>query len=152
MKKRILTLVVCLSLMMLTGCTETQKTLKCSRTMNQNGASFDLQYEVTYTGRYVDEVKSTEKITSDNQELLETYRTTVEEQYAPYKDVEHYDFNVSVDGDVLTSTTNIDYTQIDTSKMIEIDSANGQLIQDGKVKLDTVKSLYKQMGITCDKE
>lgn len=110
----------------------------------------DLQYEVLYTGKYVDVVKSTEKVTSDNKKVLETYRTKVEEQYKPYKDIEHYNYNVSIDGNVLTSTTNIDYTKIDTAKMIEVDSANGALIKDGKVKLDDVKSLYSQMGITCE--
>lgn len=150
MKKVMVGIIACLSLMLLTGCGATQKTMKCSRTMNQSGASMDLQYEVLYTGEYVDVVKSTEKVTSDNQELLETYRATVEAQYEPYKNIEHYDYNVSIDGNVLTSKTNIDYTKIDTSKMIEVDSANGTLIQDGKVKLDTVRSLYKQMGITCE--
>lgn len=149
MKKIIV--VVCLAALLVTGCGKEQKSMKCSRTMNQNGATLDLQYEVLYTGDFVDVVKSTEKVTSDNKELLETYKETVEEQYKTYKDVEHYDYNVNIDGNVLTSTTNIDYTKIDTGKMIEIDSANSQLIKDGKVKLDTVKSLYQQMGITCEK-
>lgn len=150
MKKVMVGIIACLSLMLLTGCGETQKTMKCSRTLNQSGISMDLQYEVLYTGDYVDVVKSTEKVTSDNKEVLETYRTTVEKQYEPYKDIEHYNYNVSIEGNVLTSTTNIDYTKIDTSKMIEVDSANGTLIKDGKVKLDTVKQLYSQMGITCE--
>lgn len=150
MKKVMVGIIACLSLMLLTGCGAEQKTMKCSRTLNQSGISMDLQYEVLYTGDYVDVVKSTEKVTSDNKEVLETYRTTVEKQYEPYKDIEHYNYNVSIEGNVLTSTTNIDYTKIDTSKMIEVDSANGTLIKDGKVKLDTVKQLYNQMGITCE--
>lgn len=150
MKKIMMVVVTCVSLLFVTGCGGTQKTMKCTRTLNQNGAAFDLQYEVTYTGSYVDVVKSTETITSDNEELLETYQDTVEKQYEPYKDIEHYDYNVSIDGNVLTSTTNIDYTKIDTTKMIEVDSANGQIIKDGKVKLDTIKSLYSQLGITCE--
>ena len=150
MKKVMVGIIACLSLMLLTGCGAEQKTMKCSRTLNQSGVAMDLQYEVLYTGDYVDVVKSTEKVTSDSKEVLETYRTTVEKQYEPYKDIEHYDYNVSIEGNVLTSTTNIDYTKIDTSKMIEVDSANGTLIKDGKVKLDTVKQLYNQMGITCE--
>lgn len=150
MKKIIMVVVACVALLLVTGCGSTQKTMKCTRTLNQNGAAFDLQYEVTYTGSNVDVVKSTETITSDDAELLETYQTTVEKQYEPYKDIEHYDYSISIDGNVLTSTTNIDYTKIDTSKMIEVDSANAQIIKDGKVKLDTIKSLYSQLGITCE--
>ncbi len=150
MKKVLIGIVACMSIMLLTGCGAEQKTMKCSRTLNQNGAAFDLQYEVLYTGENVDVVKSTEKITSDNEQFLETYRKTVETQYEPYKDIEHYDYNVSIDGNVLTSTANIDYSKVDTSKIIEVDSANETLIQDGKVKLDSIKKLYNQMGITCE--
>lgn len=151
MKKIIVALVVCFTVLLSVGCGAEQKTMKCSRTMNQNDASLDLQYEVLYTGENVDIVKSTEKITSENKELLETYKETVEEQYKPYKDIEHYNYSVSIDGNVLTSTTNIDYNKINTAKMIEVDSANSQLIKDGKVKLETIEALYKQMGITCEK-
>lgn len=150
MKKIMVAVIACLTLLLVTGCGSEQKTMKCSRSLNQSGAAFDLQYEVVYTGNYVDIVKSTETVTSDDTELLETYRSSVEELYAPYKDIEHYTYNVSVDGNVLTSKTEINYKEIDTSKMIEVDSANAQLIKDGKVKLDTVKSLYEQMRITCE--
>lgn len=150
MRKIILGVAMCLCLLLLTGCGTEQKMMKCSRNLNQNGAVVDLQYEVLYTGKDVDVIKSTEKITSDNQELLETYQKMVEEQFAPYKEIEHYESNVSINDSVLTSMTTIDYGKIDTSKMIEVDSANGQLIKDGKVKLDTLKSLYRQMGITCE--
>lgn len=150
MKKVIVGVITCLSLMLLTGCGAEQKTMKCSRTLNQSGASFDLQYEVLYTGDTVNTVKSTEKVTSDSKEVLETYRAAVEKQYEPYKDIEHYDYNVSIDGNVLTSTANIDYSKVDTDKIIDVDSANKSLIQDGKVKLDSIKQLYSQMGITCE--
>ena len=65
MKKVMMGIVACLSLMLLTGCGNEQKTMNCSRTMNQSGASIDLKYEVLYTGAYVDVVKSKEKITSE---------------------------------------------------------------------------------------
>ena len=35
--------------------------------------------------------------------------------------------------------------------MLEIDSANGQLIKDGKIKIDDLKSAYESAGITCEK-
>ncbi len=150
MKKVMVAVVACLSLILITGCGEKQKTMNCSRTLNQTGVSMDLKYEVLYTGDYVDVIKSTEKVTSDNKDVLETYRKTVEAQYEPYKDIEHYEYNVTVDGNVLTSTANIDYSKIDTNKMLEVDSANGTLIQDGKIKLETIKKYYNQLGMTCE--
>ena len=35
--------------------------------------------------------------------------------------------------------------------MIEIDSSNGQLIKDGKINIDDLKSAYSAAGITCEK-
>lgn len=142
-----------LALLFATGC-GSEKTMTCTRTMNQNGLQADLRYEVDYKGDTVIKVKSTEKMTiegDDAADTLDTYKTTVENTYAPYKDVEHYNYNVTVDGNTLTSTVEIDYSKIDTNKMIEIDSANSQLIKDGKIKIDDLKSAYESAGITCEK-
>lgn len=109
----------------------------------------DLTYKVTYKGDYVQLVETEEKVIAENKTYLDTYKTTVENLYAPYKDVEHYEYNVSVDGDTLTSKTKINYEKIDTKKLIDIDSANGSLIKDGKIKLTDIKSVYEGMGASC---
>ena len=69
--------------------------------------------------------------------------------YSPYKNVEHYDYDVQISGDTLTSKTRIDYSQIDTNQMLEIDSANEALIHDGKVKINDIKLMYESLGATC---
>jgi len=139
-------------LLLTVGCGNETKTMSCTRTLNQNGMNADLRYEVDYKKDTVTKVKSTEKITIDgDSESLETYKSTVEATYAPYKDVEHYNYNVEVQDNTLTSTVEIDYENIDTDKMLEIDSANGQLIKDGKINLDDLKSAYEAAGITCEK-
>lgn len=148
--KKIIAL-ICFSLLLVTGCGSETKTMTCTRTLNQNGMSADLKYEVEYAKDVVKKVKSTEKITSETTELLETYKTSIEATYSPYKDVEHYNYNVTIDGNTLTSSTEIDYEKIDTDKMIEIDSANGQLIKDGKISLEDLTSAYEALGATCEK-
>ena len=40
--------------------------------------------------------------------------------------------------------------QIDTDKLIEIDSANSTLIKDGKIKIEDMQSLYESVGTTCE--
>lgn len=143
--------IACLSVLLLTGCgAGTEKTMTCKRTLNQNGMKFDLQYTVTYKGSTVSHVKSVEKIESDTEDL-EAYKTAVEQTYAPYNDIEHYDTEVKIEGNVLTSTANIDYSKIDANKMIEVDSANKQLFKDGKVNIDDMKSIYEAAGATCEK-
>jgi len=127
------------------------KVLRCTKTGEvTTGVEADLTYEVTYTGSYVDKVHTVEKLTSDNEQYLNQYKTLVEEGYKNYKDLKYYDYNVEVKDGVLTSTVDIDYSKIDTDKMIEIDSDNAALIKNGKIKIEDMKTLYQQVGATCE--
>lgn len=129
---------------------ETTKVLRCTKTGEvTTGVEADLTYEVTYTGSYVDEVHTVEKLTTDNEQYLEQYKTLVEAGYSPYKYVKYYDYDVQVKDGVLTSTVDINYAKIDTDKMIEIDSNNSLLIKNGKVKLSDIQDMYEQLGAVC---
>ncbi len=152
MKKLKLLLVVLLALVV-TGCgnSDAEKTMTCTRTLNQDNLKMDLKYTVVYQGNYVKQVTSVETITTDDEEVLNTYKTSVEKVYAPYQDLEYYDTNVSVEGNTMTSTVNINYEKLDVDKLIEIDSANGQLFSDGKITISTMENLYNQVGATCTK-
>lgn len=146
-----LSLLFIMVLVLATGCGQKQKTMTCTRKGTiTTGTTFDYNYKVTYTGKYVDELNIIETVKSDSSEYLETLKETVEAIYEPYDGIKYHTWDVSVKGDTLTSHRNIDYSKIDTDKLIEIDSANAQLIKDGKVSIDTVKSLYEsQLGLTC---
>lgn len=151
MKKKGLLLVGLAVVLLSTGCgKEETKTMTCTRTGTiTEGVNIDLNYKVTYTGKYVDLVETEEKLTSEDQDYLKTYKETVEKMYAPYKDVEHYDADITLEKGVLSSKTKIDYSKIDTNKMIEIDSANGALIKDGKIAVEDLKATYESLGTTC---
>ena len=123
--------------------------MTCSRSMNQNDMRTNLNYKVFYKNNYVTRVKSEESIETSSTSTLNTYKEQIEKIYSPYKDIKFYQYNVTINGNKLVSTVDINYAQIDTKKLIEIDSANSQLINDGKVKLSSVKSLYEQLGATC---
>lgn len=148
MKKGIL--LVILGLFMLTGCGSV-KTMECTRTIEQNNIAMDLRYEIEYKNSYAQRVKSTEKVTTDSKDILDSYKKSIENMYAPYKDIEHYDYNVSIEGNTLTSTADINYAEIDVDKFTKIDSANSQLFENGKVKLDTLIATYEALGATCKK-
>lgn len=136
----------------LTGCGSNKlKTMSCSKVQSYSDVSFDLSYNIDYKGKYVVNVSSTEKIISDDIEYLEEYRGQIEKIYSPYSDLDYYDYSVSIDGNTLTSESNIDYSRVDTNRMILIDDANSQFIQDGKVLVDTIKSYYEDLGISCNK-
>ena len=144
MKKRIILVCLLVVTLGLTGCgTDEVKELNCSRTATiAEGVDVDFSYKVTYKGDYVELVETEEKVISDDTDVLETYKTSIESIYSPYKDVEHYEYNVDISGNTLTSTTKIDYSKIDTDQLIEIDSANGTLIKDGKINIEDIRSAY----------
>mgnify|MGYP002085116373 CR=1 FL=1 len=142
--------VLVLSILVLTGCGKDKKeVMTCTRTLNQNNVEMGFTYKINYTGDYVNTIETTEEVKSENAEYLNTLKTAVENTYAPYKNVEHYNYNVKIDGNKLVSTTKIDYDKIDTKKLIELDSANGKLIKDGKVKMNDLKQVYESLGATC---
>ncbi len=153
MKKRYLLLVVIIPIIFLvTGCTSLkniEKSMTCSRSMNQNDMRTNLNYKVFYKNNYVTRVKSEESIETSSTSTLNTYKEQIEKIYSPYKDIKFYQYNVTINGNKLVSTVDINYEKIDTKKLIEIDSANSQLIKNGKVKLSDVRSLYEQLGATC---
>lgn len=153
MKKLKLLLVVLLGLIV-TGCTqvEEEKTMTCTRTINQQNMQMDLKYTIIYQGNYVKKVNSVEKITTEDINTLKNYKISVEQLYAPYAELEHYETEVTIDGTTLTSTANINYEKIDVDKLIEIDSANSQLFDNGKIKVETMEELYSQVGATCAKQ
>lgn len=152
MKKKIKYLAVFIvSVIFLTGCGNNGvQTMTCTRTMNQNGIKTGLKYTVIYQGDYVTRVKSVETIETDSSEVLDAYQEQIESIYSPYKGIDYYEYGVSIDGDKLTSTVDINYEKIDTDKLLEIDSANGQLIKDGKIKLSDIKSVYEAIGAVCE--
>lgn len=140
-------------LILITGCGKSNgvKTMSCTRTMDQNGIKTSLIYTVTYSNDIVKKVKSEESVETDSSDILSTYKEQIESLYSPYKDVKYYTYNVSIEGNKLISSVDIDYEKIDTDKLLEIDSSNGQLIKDGKIKIDDIKSVYETIGATCKK-
>ena len=48
-------------------------------------------------------------------------------------------------------SSQVTYLILDTDKLIEIDSSMKQLIKDGKISVETIESLYNQLGVTCEK-
>lgn len=152
MKKAILSCLVVGSLLLTTGCGK-EKVMVCKRDAEiEEGVNLSLNYKVTYKGDDVELIESTEKVTSDDKDYLEDYKDRVEKIYSPYKDVKYYDYEVTIDGDVLTSSTKIDYSKIDTEELIKIDSANKEAFKDGKLKLASIKATYKSIGASCEDE
>ena len=152
MKKVILGSVLVMLLVVTTGCgnTEKQKSMSCSRTGTiASGTTFEYNYKVDYTGKYVDVINIEEKLVSDNSEYLETVKESVEEMYSKFDGIKYHGYDVEVTNSELISHRYIDYKHIDTDKMLEVDSAFAAIIKDGKVAVSDVKAVYEQLGLTC---
>ena len=102
---------------------------KCTRTGTVTNGSTEMNYEVYYKGEYVVLLHSTEKIISDSRSFLYTY----EEAYKNiFKEI------------------TINYEKIDMGKLLDIEGEEDNVIENGKVKLDTWLSFAKKYGVTCE--
>ena len=149
--KKIQIILVLIIALFATGCAKEseEKAMTCTRTVKKEDVKMDFQYNVVYQQDYVKKVESIEKVTTDNLETLNNYKTTVEQVYAPYKDIEYYETEVTISDNTLTSIASIDYENIDIDELIKIDSAYEQLFTNGKISIDTIENLYNQIGVSC---
>ncbi len=115
-----------------------------------NGSIIDATYKVTSKDDVVLLVESTEKITSDDSSYLSAVQLQTQTLYSRFDNLDHYDYDVSVNGNTLISSTKIDYEHMDIDKFLEVNPDGASLFTDGKIKLATVKSMYVLMGATCN--
>lgn len=134
----------------ITGCTSTSsKTMTCTNTINQNNVKVESTYVVTYKKEDVTYLESTEKISTSDSSVLDTYEKTIDNIYQPYKNIEHYNYNITKENNTLISKVNADYENIDIDKLIEIDSSIKSLMKNNKINVKKMKSAYEQLGATC---
>lgn len=159
MKKKLLILGI-IALVLITGCgqgskdiTVKEEKMVCTRTANMNNLEMDFNYEVYYEGNNVNKVQTTEKITSEDTSVLEQSKQQIENLYSNFDNIENYNYNVVIEGNTLTSTTDINYEKIDIDELLEIDSSISQLLNDdNKIDLEKITQVYEQTGATCEKE
>ncbi len=147
-RKKII-LLICL--LFTAGCESksSSKTLTCtSHATVAEGVDVEVKYQVKYHDLYVSEVQTEEKIKA-SQEYLEAYQKSMQESYDPYQKLSYYDYDSKIKNGTLISTIKINYEKIDVDKLIEIDSSNADLFQDGKVYLKTIRDIYEGLGATC---
>ncbi len=152
MKKNILIFgSLSIALLLLTGCgkSEPVKTMVCDSKATQGDVKLDLHYVVTYSGDYVKTLKTTNVLTSDKKSIVEGYKESVENLYAKYKNIDHYNVDIKMEDKTLTSVIEIDYEHVDTKKLLELSSDADQLIKNGKVNIADLRQIYEDSGATC---
>lgn len=158
MKKSFLILTLIVTTFFLTACgTEDKKEEKSESKEMVCTLSADVDantsMESTYKVKYIDDkvlnVNTIEKITSSNKQVLETYKTTVDSMYSPYKDIKGYNYETKIEGNAFISTVNADYERIDLDEFIEINEGAKLLVRDGHVSFELIKTTYEAMNATC---
>lgn len=141
-------------IIILCGCENTSnyEMITCTKSVTtSNNENADLKYEIYYEGDYVKKTISTEVVTSDNNDVLKEYKSSYEKAFEPYKDIKYYDNDVTIKRNTVTSKTIIDYTRVNTKKIVDIEGENGNIFTtDGKLKLKTLLDTYKKYGSNCD--
>ena len=116
------------------------------------GITLRSTYTAQYKNNIVTELETVEQVIAEDEDNLETYKDRIDELYNGYQGLDHYENKTTIEDNTLTSTTTIDYSKVDTDKLIEIDSGNAKLIKDGKVNIDDLQDMYRQNGCNCKKE
>ncbi len=166
MNKTKLFIVLGLSILLLTGCTEKTEsgtkvdsdsdmtnnngTLVCTRTANgMNNSTVELNYEVSYKAGYITILHSNEKLVSDDKATLDTYEEAYKKIFDVYKDLDHYTNNIIRKDDYVESDTIIDYSKIDMEKLKILENTDDSVIKDGKVALSDWLKFAEKFGTKC---
>lgn len=129
---------------------DNQKKVTCyQRGITENGVAVSYTYKITSEDDIVKLVQSEEKITSMDKTLLEDYKEKVERLYSEYSDIEHYHYNVQINGTVLLSTVKIDYSKINVEEMAKINPSISIYMSEGNLKLEDLISIYESSGNVC---
>lgn len=163
MKKIGISILLVFTIILISGCgketiedkmkkEDNEKILKCTRNVtSQENMTTSFSYKIYYDGDYVTKTVAIEKVTSDDKEVLKTYKEAYEKVFSTYKNIEYYDNEVKQKGNTVSSTTVVNYQKVDVNKIIEIEGKEDNIFEeDLKVKKDTLVSFYKKYGITCN--
>ncbi len=123
---------------------------KCSREATVTNGSSSMNYELYYKGEYIVVLHSVEKIISDDSNVLDTYEEAYNNIFKYYEGLKYYDNKIIRDENSVTSDTTINYEKIDIGKLLDIEGEEDNVIEDGKVKLETWLSFAKKLGVTCE--
>lgn len=160
MKKIISIISVILIIFLLSGCTsekyDGQYTgvgkLVCTREGTVPNSEAEFNYTIAYNNGNILTLYSQEKITSDDESILNTYEEAYKKIYKPYKNLEYYTNEVTRYDNVVISETYIEYDKVNLNKLEELENSEQTIIENGKAKVDKWISFAKQIGVTCEKQ
>lgn len=154
MKKVLFSIVLIIGVVLITGCGKVEeKVMTCTLTQKDVVNNYELNstYEVNYAGEVVNNVTSTEVITSSDAAVLSNFETQLKDIYnAMEENYGGYNIDIKNDGQKVTALVKINYEKLNLDKLIEENSAMKSYVnKNNRLTLDGIKTMYKAQGITC---
>ena len=164
--KKISIIVLILSILIITGCEKEKTSNKvisngkevntssmehkhCTRQGSVTDGEADLNYDIYYTGDILNVVKSEEKVTSDNEEVLNTYENAYRSIKSHYVGLEYYDITVTRTDNSVAINMLINYDKLDVDKLSAIEGKTSSVFENKKAKVANWLALAKKVGTKC---
>ena len=124
-------------------------TMICTYSTQADVYAMKTKYIVKYKNGIVDNVSTEEVFTKYDEETLKEYKSTLENMYMPYSNLDYYDYSITIKDNQVISKININYKKLNMKKFIEIDSNNKKMLTNNKVTINKIKKTYKNNGARC---
>ena len=141
---------IIIGVVLFTGC-KSRNVMECSYSSKEDDRTINLSYKVKHRGSRVLSVKSIEKVTSTDPDIISSYKDSVEAFYEPFTYIDNYNYKIKSDSKSITVTATINYNKIDLDEMIMLDPDIEQLMDNGYIDIDILKISYEELGLECKK-
>lgn len=122
--------------------------LNCTYKNNTNTMNTVLNYRLSFKNKNVTKLETEEIIESTDEELIKTYKESLEELSKKYDGLKYYKTNITNENNKLIVKTTIEYNKIDMKKYLQIEGEKSY-IKNNKLKVKKIKEIYENNGATC---
>lgn len=154
--KRVFIVFGIIGVLFLTACTKSEidssdKMIHehCIRNGVMDNGEASLNYDIYYTGEVMNRLEATEKVTSEDNSLLDEYENAYREIHNHYVGLDYYITEVIRRDNYVMSKTVIDYDHINIEKLIDIEGTEDNIFDGNVPKIAKWKDLAKKFGAQC---
>ena len=154
--KKYISLMLVIMIMLVCGCNKNEKEMvkRCTLTSNNivEGYKLESEYTINIKGDVVTSVTTVETVTSSNEEVLDSFESSLRDTYKTIGNMYGgYKNDIVNSNGKLVSTTTIDYSKMNLKKYVEDNSAMKVYVNsDNELLADGIIVLYESLGATCE--
>lgn len=121
----------------------------CTREGTLTGGEVSLNYDLYYIGDNLNLLVSEEKVISSDKKLLDEYDTAYRKIDTNYLGLEYYDTEVLREANYVSRKAIINYEKININQLLKIEGEEDNIVEGGVAKVSKWKELAKKFGTTC---